>query len=86
MYTILTLEAEELFPFIPDSNYSKQKKKFLVGGEWYKANMSSSRLILFKQNPTCVCCGITGSKFLLQRSDTRPQETPHFNFFAVDDD
>jgi len=84
--TLLTLDADELFPFIPDRVYGKQKKKFIIDGVKYVVKMSSSRLVIFKKNPACVCCGIAGSKFLLQRPTSKPNETPHFNFFAEEDD
>ena len=74
--TLLECSLEEVIPFIPDNDNVRVRQAF---GE-YKVKVSSQRLILFKKNPCCVCCGIRGTKMLLQIDDT--QVSPHFNLYA----
>lgn len=62
----------------------KVRKEFkLFSGEVLNIKVSSQRLAIFKNNPSCVCCGITGNTMLLQRHT--PKDTPHFNFYYKDD-
>lgn len=83
METLLVLEPSEVFPFVCHDNRRKRKILFKTPSGDFNVKVSSSRLVLFKQQPSCVCCGITGTKLLLQRCKG---ETPHINFFAVDND
>lgn len=88
MYTLAQFAPNEVFKYVPSyDNYSRRdsckRPEFnLPDGQTFKVKVESKRLVLFKQNPSCVCCGITGEIFLLQRG--KEDENPHFNFYAVD--
>ena len=62
-------------------NICEDKVEFKVGEEIYFVKMNSQRYVLFKQNSSCVVCGLKGKKFILQGSS--PQ-SPHFNLYAVE--
>lgn len=69
---------DEVLPFVPDTDRYKVKKVY----NNFNVKLSSQRLITFKHNNVCVCCGITGVKILLQA--TGDQQSPHFNMYAED--
>jgi len=68
--------TEEIFALVPDTDARKVRERF---GD-YNVKLSSQRLICFKHNPSCVCCGITGTKMKLQIGSG--QQSPHFNMYA----
>lgn len=82
LITLGTFKPDEVFDFVPDSTFKKIKSPFVVDGQYYEVKVSSDRLVCFKRNRKCVCCGLEGNKFLLQKSETQP--TPHFNFYSDD--
>jgi 5-methylcytosine-specific restriction endonuclease McrA len=81
---IAIFQTSEVFPFVGEEKDPKVKNKhqFQVGDRTYSVKMSSQRLILFKSNPKCVCCGVEGSFFALEQ---HTNETPHLNFYAIKD-
>lgn len=60
---------------------SKEKAIFIVNGEQYKINVDSTRVRLFKNNRTCVRCGIVGNIFAIDNQITRPNKNPHLNLY-----
>lgn len=83
MYTLAQFTSDEVFKYVSHL-MDNEKKKIgfnLPDGRTFQVKVSSQRLVLFKQNPSCVCCGIKGSIILLQRNTNN--EIPHFNFYAV---
>lgn len=49
----------------------------------YVVKMNSARLILFKNQPYCVCCFRTGNTFFLEK-DLWSNISPHLNFYHRD--
>jgi hypothetical protein len=89
MYTIAEFKPDEVFKYVPvgvEKKWDDRKRvEFVIpDGRIFKVKVGSIRLVLFKENPSCVCCGITGSVVLLQRNTE--EENPHFNFYAVEND
>jgi len=56
------------------------KQDFIVEGETYKVRLNTHRYLVFKNNLSCVACGLTGTKMVLERYLN--QTTPHFNLYA----
>ena len=70
---------DEVMPYVTTDN---TKHGFQVGGKTYYVKMNSDRYQVFKDNPCCVSCGLTGSKMIL---DLNPGDhSPHFNMYAED--
>ena len=72
---------EEVFPFL--ATYPEEPDRTYVGvdGRTYVVSMDSLRYFTFRNNPRCVACGIEGTVFLLQRSQSNLGRC-HFNFYA----
>lgn len=71
---------DEVMPFITEH---ESKKDFIIDGKIYSVRMNSDRYFVFRDNPTCVACGLTGTKIIL---DMNPgDQSPHFNFYAEED-
>lgn len=68
---------EEVFPYITEE---ETKRSYLVDETEYSVRMNSQRYHVFRNNPACVCCGIIGTKMIL---DINPgDQSPHFNLYA----
>jgi len=73
MITIAKFDPEEIFPYVSfNGTYPYDGKNIKT---------SSARLFCFKNNPSCVCCGIKGTVFLLQKHQ-ESEFVPHFNLYA----
>jgi hypothetical protein len=62
-------------------------KPFVAGGMTYMVNMSSLRYAVFSKSMSCACCGLVGSKLLLQKYTNMPGQAPdraHFNLYGED--
>lgn len=70
-------KPEDVFPFITAEN---TRKIYSIDGVDYSVRMNSERYFVFKHNPECVCCGVTGTKFILEKHPAHM--SPHFNFYA----
>ena len=46
----------------------------------------STRLLCFKRNIRCVCCGLTANKLILQSPSRKDGETPHWNLWFVSEE
>lgn len=79
--TVGEYSLEEVFKSIPNDNKRKVKAQFGT----HSVKVSSDRLITFKRNHTCVCCGLEGNLFCLQmtQADVRDGNSPHFNLYNV---
>ena len=80
MFQIAEFSFNEVLPFIPDAPQRDKVKESFAG---YDVKVSSDRLILFKRNNKCVCCGIAGNKFVLETHALN--QNPHFNLYACVD-
>jgi 5-methylcytosine-specific restriction endonuclease McrA len=72
---LASFRPDEIWPFLGSSTV----KAAMPYAGW-QVKTHSMRLHLFRQNPTCVVCGLTGSIFLLELSPG--QQRPHLNFYA----
>jgi len=94
----LEIKAEELksnieiqrikeysWSFILDK-LKKTNNNFKVSfqGKEYIVKMNSQRYFLFRENNKCVCCGIEGTKVILEKNLN--DVTPHFNLYAKTQD
>jgi len=68
---------EDVFPYLSND---ETKKEFSVGSEKYIVKMNSDRYFLFKDNTSCVACGLTGTKLFLECHES--DKTPHFNLYG----
>jgi 5-methylcytosine-specific restriction endonuclease McrA len=59
-----------------------QKKSFKIGDKTFEVKLNSDRHKLFRKNPSCVACGLTGEKFILETQD---DHSAHLNFYAKED-
>lgn len=75
--TLAEFTTEEILPIIPNKTH-----KFKIGKHETRVKTCSLRLKVFKQNLSCVSCGITGSVFKLQNQDN---ENPHLNLYSNKD-
>lgn len=74
MITLATYAAEMILPLI-----GKSPSKIRVetdSGVWYP-RVDSERLELFKNNQTCVSCGLIGTLFQLQQHRPNPPRVGH---------
>jgi 5-methylcytosine-specific restriction endonuclease McrA len=77
MITVARFDPEEIFPYVYFNS-----RGFNYNGITIKT--TSTRLYCFKNNPSCVCCGIKGTIFLLQKH-LESEHTPHFNLYAEEE-
>ena len=83
METLASYDPKKVLPDIPDFGKRTVRKTFTTDdGRSFSVKISSKRLRLFKKNLKCVCCGIEGTVFVLEKHG---DETPHLNLYAVDD-
>lgn len=68
---------DDVFPYISND---ETKKEFSVGNEKYIVKMNSDRYFLFKNNTSCVACGLIGTRLLLECHES--DKTPHFNLYG----
>lgn len=62
------------------NNLSNRKKSFVFNGHEYLVKMNSQRYFMFKENASCVCCGLKGTRMFLEY---HPYDmTPHFNLYG----
>jgi 5-methylcytosine-specific restriction endonuclease McrA len=70
MITVASFDAKDIFPYVKSPKLStnakgrhfiKDKDKIYYTYEGNKINVGSKKLILFKRNPICICCGIEGT-------------------------
>lgn len=84
MNVIKQFSLEEIFKFIPDScRESSRREIFEINGKTYKPKICSTRLVVIKKNPVCVCCGLEAK---LARLEQHTVEPPHFNIYGLVDD
>ena len=69
--------------------YRKTKKgstrEYVVNKKIYSVKMASHRYQIFAKSTVCACCGLVGSKMILDIShyDFNRNARPHFNLYAV---
>ncbi len=82
METLASYSIKELLPDIPSYGEPTVKKNFkLDDGTTFNVKINSQRLRIFKESTKCICCGIEGTIFALER---HTKENPHINLYAVD--
>jgi hypothetical protein len=60
------------------------KIEFLVDDVPYSVKMNSDRYVVFRNSRVCACCGLEGTKMIL---DVNPgNSNAHFNLYAVEND
>lgn len=69
----------EVLPYVSNSS---NRVTFHCGETTYNLKLNSNRLRLFKENQTCICCGIKGEFFLLEKFHEK--DNPHFNLYSAD--
>jgi len=72
--------VEDVIPFITSS---ESKKDYVVNGQTYVVRMNSQRYFVFRDSLSCVSCGLTGSKMVLEQHPG--DKTAHFNLYAEED-
>lgn len=65
---------------------SSRREYTTEDGNVWDVKMISHRYWVFKNNPSCVSCGITGTFMALERNHTPRYGSPHFNLYAIGDD
>jgi 5-methylcytosine-specific restriction endonuclease McrA len=83
MEILASYDPEEVLPHVTNSNRIAKKSFQSKDGDFFKVKINSKRLRLFKNSCKCVCCGIEGVIFVLERHG---KENPHINLYAIDDD
>jgi len=73
---LATFSKEEVFPYV---GIEEKNREYQVGDKTYSVKMNSDRYLLFKNNSTCVSCGLIGEKLIL---DLSSDGTAHFNLYA----
>jgi hypothetical protein len=81
MITLAQYPLSEVLPFIPKDRSDKVSKRIFIDdlGNEYNIKTHSLRLITFKKSQSCICCGLTADRFLLQRA---VDENPHLNMYG----
>jgi 5-methylcytosine-specific restriction endonuclease McrA len=77
------MELIRLAEFSPEEVLMKIERKqwnFQVGKKKYTVKMDSHRYKTFARSLSCVCCGLLGTKMILER--TAKQDNPYFNLYA----
>lgn len=72
---VFEISVEEFF-----KNLSSGKRVFSFGGKDYLVKMNSQRYFMFKENCSCVCCGLKGTRMFLEYHLN--DMTPHFNLYG----
>jgi 5-methylcytosine-specific restriction endonuclease McrA len=70
-------KPDDILSTIPKDGH---RREFVIDGKTYKVKMNSQRYHCFAANKKCVCCGIEGTKILLELQ--AGVEYPHFNLYA----
>jgi len=88
MNTNISNEIKQIKVFSPKQvfkliNDSEERVSVKVRNRIFEVKMNSDRYRVFQQNPSCVACGITGSKFILECSSD--YTIAYFNFYAEED-
>lgn len=79
-YNMQVLEeysTEYIFNLIKN-NKKSSKEVFITDFGTFEVKVSSHRFVQFKKQNFCVCCGLVGNIFKLERS---LKENPHLNFY-----
>ncbi len=71
--------VDDVIPFIT----SLTQKEYTVNGQTYIVKMNSARYFVFRDNLSCVACGIIGTKMMLEQHPG--DKTAHFNLYAEED-
>jgi hypothetical protein len=74
-------KVEDVIPFI---TASETKREYVVNGVPYVVRMNSQRYFVFRDSMSCVACGLTGTKMLLEQHPG--DKSAHFNLYAEEDD
>jgi hypothetical protein len=83
MKTLAKFSVDEVLPFTgPDA----PKKQYITdSGTVISVKMQSLRYQTFVKSTVCVCCGLEGTFFALQRQDKERDHQAHFNLYGLDD-
>jgi len=75
--------VEDVLPY--RSFEKKATKEYFVKGKTYSVKTTSQRYHVFAESLSCACCGLVGSKMMLDINftDFERNGRPHFNLYAV---
>ncbi len=74
---------EDVLPYIYRHTHIEERT-YTVEGIDYKVRMTSERYKLFERDKcTCVCCGLIGTKMILEKDRQSPRY--HFNLYGEED-
>lgn len=80
--SVAEFAIEDVLPFVPEDLKTEVRRDYVVGDKTFSVRMNSMRYFLFRENRTCVSCGLVGVKFLLEHSGAKDTGNPHFNLYA----
>jgi 5-methylcytosine-specific restriction endonuclease McrA len=78
LLTLAEFECSEILKLVGTKNRTIIETKT----NSFNVRIDSLRLILFKSNKTCCCCGVEGTKIRLEQA---AKDNPHFNLYAIKD-
>src|SRR6188474_3203734 len=73
-----TFKYEDILNLIPDHT-NKSLKVPLAG---FNVKIGNQRLVLLKKSNVCVCCGLVGTQWALEKTEPLAQ-TPHLNLYGI---
>jgi len=74
-------QFDEVFPYFSNEN---NKKEYIVNDISYIVKMNSDRYFLFKNQSSCVSCGLKGTRIFLECLPN--DEAPHFNLYGEEEE
>jgi 5-methylcytosine-specific restriction endonuclease McrA len=67
---------DDVIPYIATCS----QRNYVANGHTYTVRMNSQRYFVFRDSPSCVACGLTGTKMILEQHPG--DKTAHFNLYA----
>jgi hypothetical protein len=78
---ISEFNLDEVVPYFSNEHI---KREYIVNGVSYTVKMNSDRYFVFRNNMSCVGCGLRGSRIFLECHTS--DQTPHFNLYGEEED
>ena len=72
---------DEVIPYFSNEHI---KREYIVNGVNYIVKMNSDRYFVFRNNMSCVACGLKGTRIFLECQSG--DMTPHFNLYGEEDE
>lgn len=83
--TIATYNPDEILP-LTDAEHMP-RRRFVIDGVSYLVKMRSRRYDIFRENRSCLCCGVVGTVMALQifkHDKDAGRDVAHFNLYGYD--